>query len=198
MNILEIGASSLLDFDTNEGRRPAQKQFRWTKIYRHNKPVVYDTLLQRMYLESDVQLRNLLFDKDAIIFSVGNKGPRELFHEYDPNDAIDMITTNFTSQAELVSRILPRIMYNNKKVKLIYLGSVSGAASEDAVYPNHALYAAMKAAMRSLWQTLKVEYSPYPNLEFIYMELPQIQSRMSEGGESPERFRKELISILDK
>lgn len=60
------------------------------------------------------------------------------------------------------------------------------------------MYAAMKAALSSLARTLKVEYSSNKSLNFIYLELPYTQSRMTGGaGESPDIIRKTILDIID-
>lgn len=197
INVLELGASSLLDFDWND-KRDIDKdgQFVVTKSKNTKDPKFADkVVLLNTLRSSELTLRQEVFNKDAIIFSVGDKGPRLLFEDYDIAHALHGIKTNFTLNAELLSKVINIIKPKMKKVKLIYLGSVS--AAEDATYPNHAIYAAMKSAMKSLWATVKEENKDNPNMDFIYMELPQLQSRMSEGGQDPKSFRSGFLKVVD-
>lgn len=197
-NVLELGASSLLDFDWNDKRDPKKETtFSVTKSKNTKDPQFSDKVVSLNVLRSStLTLRQEVFQKDAIIFSVGDKGPRLSFEDYDFTEVLHGIKTNFTLNVELLSKIINIIKLGNRKVKLIYLGSVS--AAEDATYPNHAIYAAMKSAMKSLWATVKEENKSNTHMEFIYMELPQLQSRMSAGGDDPSEFRKELLKVILK
>lgn len=198
INVLELGASSLLDFDWNLGRDPKKEDtFSLTKSKNTKDPKFFNKVVSLNTMRSsELTLRQELFNKDAVIFSVGDKGQRLPFNDYDIVSALNSIKTNFTLNAELLSKTINIIKPKNKKVKLIYLGSIS--AAEDATYPNHAIYAAMKSAMKSLWATVKEENKNNIYLEFIYLELPQIKSRMSSEGEDPGMFRDTLIKLIEK
>lgn len=198
LRILEIGASSLLDFDFNKDIELEEDKMEWTKLYNNNLPQYYSkTVKLDNVLKFDNIFRRELFNKNVFIFSTGNKGPRKLFHEYEPDEVKEVYSANL----ELIFRFLPEIIkslrYSNTPIKFIFMGSVAG--EDGATYVNHSYYSAMKAALKSLVVNLQEEYKDYRNFRFEYLTIPRLASRMTdEKAGDPEVFRGSFIKLLKK
>lgn len=197
IRILEIGASSLLDFDFNKDFSVDEK-IEWHKLYNNNLPQFY-TSVNKLSLVKKVEntFKRLIFNKNVFIFSTGNKGPRKKFHEYYPDEVMDIFDANLKIIFELLPTLIMEKQFSLTPIKFIFMGSVAG--DDGATYENHAHYSCMKAALKSLVTNLKEEYKNQKNLEFIYLTIPRLSSRMTdETADSPEGFRKEFMDLISR
>lgn len=199
IKVLEIGASSLLDFDYNEHDLiKDQVDLRWIKSYRINRPQYHSGLVNIRDVSTDNSgFRRELINVDTVIYSVGNKGPRKPFDEYTQEEFDDIYLANLGIILETLPRVIKQSRISYKPIKVIFMGSIAG--KEGNTYPNHAMYASMKAALRSLVSNLENEYDGDRKIKFHHLEIPYTASRMTEGkGESPNKLRNELLNIILK
>jgi 3-oxoacyl-[acyl-carrier protein] reductase len=97
------------------------------------------------YGKIDVLVNNAAIVEDMEI----EERPTELFNE--------TITNNITS-TYLMSKYIGRVMFNNKKGKIINISSTNGIK---AFFPTSIDYDASKAAVISLTNNFALEYAPY-------------------------------------
>lgn len=199
--VTEIGASSLLDFDWKEHKLVKDKRvIEWNKFYNNNKPKFYSKLYSLKDANSrSTAFRRELYNNDAIIYSMGNKGPRAKFGDYSPDDLYEIFQANLGKIMETLPTVIELQKRTGlKHLKVIFMGSVSG--KEGNTYVNHSMYAACKAALSSIVRNLQEEYSGERLISFHLFELPYTASRMTGGlGASPDKVRDEIIKlILDK
>jgi NAD(P)-dependent dehydrogenase (short-subunit alcohol dehydrogenase family) len=198
IKIIEIGASSLLDFDYKKHLGFKDIKVEWIKHFNRNKPKYYSKVLSiKNALSDNATLRRNLFNTDAVIYSIGNKGPRTKFHMMDPDQTEDLLNVNFTNITKTLPRIIRNQMKSKKHLKVIFMGSVAG--KEDNTYPNHAIYAASKAALSSLVRNLQEEYKGNNYISFHLFEIPYTSSRMTGGkGDSPDNIRDQIIELITR
>jgi len=198
VKIVEIGASSLLDFDYKKHSGFKNIKVEWVKHFNKNKPKYYSKVLSiKNAFTDNSTLRRNLFKSDAVIYSIGNKGPRTKFHMMDPDQTEDLLNVNFTSITKTLPRIIKTQMNSNKHLKVIFMGSVAG--KENNTYPNHSIYAASKAALSSLVRNLQEEYKSEKSISFHLFEVPYTSSRMTGGkGASPDEIRNQIIELITR
>lgn len=194
VKVLEIGASSLLDFDFTQD---PEVTIEWVKSYNRTKPKFSSSLVPLKTVRAlPSGFDRAMMGTDVVIFSLGNKGDRRKFHEYSQNDMHDLIESNFLITSEILRKVISYTLtkYSIKPLKVIFLNSVAG--KEEASYENHSVYASLKAAMSSLVRTIKEEYNP-KQIEFIDLKIPYTQSKMTGGnGESPEKLRNLILDLI--
>lgn len=195
IRILEIGASSLLDFDFNMGLKD-DEAVNWIKLYNNNEPKFYSQSLKLdLVRRNENTLRRICFQRNTFIFSTGNKGPRKLFHEYLPDEVTEVYEANLRIIFEVLPFIIKSNQFTNTPIRFIFMGSVAG--DNGATYENHSYYAAMKAALRSLVLNLQEEYRDNRNFKFEYLTIPRLASRMTdETADNPESFRGDFMKLL--
>ncbi|MEY3901995.1 MAG: hypothetical protein RL189_1301 [Pseudomonadota bacterium] len=89
---------------------------------------------------------------DGVIFNAGFSASK-LFDKNLPSDRSDEITLNYLSPTWMLDVFLPRAKERGRG-HFIAVGSLAASTS----FPGNATYAASKAALAALWQSLEHEY----------------------------------------
>lgn len=91
----------------------------------------------------------------GVVFNAGLSS-NKLFRENDPSDRQNELTLNYLSPTWMLDVFLPEAQ-KKKRGHFLVIGSLAACTS----FPGNATYAASKAAIAALWQSLEHEYNRY-------------------------------------
>lgn len=195
IKILEIGASSLLDFEFIRGI--PDRNIHWIKSYNKNKPKYYSSLtnISRLFRFRNSIPRELSKGVDIVIISIGNKGSRKTLDKYTELEVKELLEINLVKVITTLTSVINYSYSAKKPIHAVLMGSVSG--NDGATYVNHVPYAIAKSGLKSLYNNIKEEQRSNNKLILHYLEIPYTSSRMTGGkGDPPDSIRQSLKDLI--
>jgi NADP-dependent 3-hydroxy acid dehydrogenase YdfG len=128
------------------------------------------------------QLDSLNFEPDILVLNAG-KGIHQKLSEGDPDEWEHVIQLNLLGALRLLRTFLPA-MIQKKTADVVFINSVSARNT----YPYGGVYAATKAALDMVAETLRLEQQPQLRVSRIFPGVVDTSffENMIDGGQNPE------------
>jgi len=196
INILEVGACSILDFDHS---KVEDLNLNITKVYNKHIPNYSNESIQL----KDIDLEKAINSNAVVICSIGSKGERKDIQDLADDEYNELVDKNITIPMDLFRKCTRSYLkksysgkdttYNIRPFLFIYFDSV--CSEFENTYDKHNLYAVAKIAMKKMLYEY-AHSSSNNKIHIVDLILGQTTSRMCKEGQSPDIVRSVVVDLI--